>query len=66
MKAILEFDAPKSCVECLMFVLSEKVKRRECLAIGEQRHIHPGDLNIRRAPFCPLKLVPDRKEADNE
>ena len=55
MKAILEFAAPESCAECRFF----DNDGCRCWAALELIGLI---YNIERAPFCPLKIVPEGYE----
>ena len=76
MKAILEFPAPESCRECRLNsyhwpTYDFKPKKRaniKCVGFGwcgGGAKIFTVELN-ERAPFCPLKIVPEGKEAEND
>ena len=61
-KAILEFDAPESCAECPLLAkhgiitATTYTELKWCVFCSWK-----GDevLQPKRAPFCPLKIVPD-------
>ena len=66
MKAILEFDAPKSCIECKLSVVAcDFLDSPACVALFDKEgngKISKPDYfkpNGNRPPFCPLRIVED-------
>ena len=64
MRAIFEFDAPDSCVECRLryshlrrFGDGEEIKVMKCIVSAGRLTIN--EYVHERAPFCPLKIVKD-------
>lgn len=63
MKAILEFDAPESCVKCRL--CSNPLGYNFYCAgySGNAGGYFTDEFRDRRAPFCPLQIKPDTKSA---
>jgi len=62
MKAILEFEAPKSCADCPLEYVSSNYNAfpTHCHIIGLSSTDYFTDTyKTIRAPFCPLKIVED-------
>ena len=62
MKAVLEMEAPKSCLICPFDGWSnEDTSKRKCYAWGQEHESK--EYKKERAPFCPLKIVDEEEEA---
>ena len=60
MKAILEFEAPRSCYECQLSHLRDQDKDKWLKCLPTRNEVTGNE--DRRAPDCPLKIVEEDKQ----